>query len=443
MNWVLIAILLAASPSYAFGKHPTTPSPPPDEGLPDAPETASNSGPQDVAVILLDYPGDPYAGNPNYPVTKETFRPDPSFLKEIFTGTLGDVSISDFFGKASENRAPFRNVEVFGPYSLDQVIYCGDEEKLWPLGVQAASNDVNFQKFSRIVFVMPRPMVDSRCDIWGAIAAARAEMTCIDTDTGEGNRCLNFAWMGWQEQMRGLTAGDLSSLENMRKNGYSAAAIEEARQHSLILSKYYITKMISHELLHGFGLMHNNIYADTFNEVIPPVGTEVPRLEYGDGLPVMSSGGTGNPVGWLTGAHLVRLGWLNDDEWRDIQTDQTVDLMPLGYGQSGVKVLRISRNGSDDYLWLEYRELLNSYDHVSFWPVGDWTKRRIGVVVHETSSKLTDGETVLLKFNAGTPDGANNPDFRMPNLWKDPYSPVQIEILSQTPEKAQIRVSFH
>jgi hypothetical protein len=66
----------------------------------------------------------------------------------------------------------------------------------------------------------------------------------------------------------------------------------------------------------------------------------------------------------------------------------------------------------------------------------------MGIVVHETSKALTDGETVILKFNASSAPDFIHSDYRLPSLWQDPFTGLRLEILSQTPEKAQIRVSF-
>jgi hypothetical protein len=419
-------------------------SPPPDSTLPDAPQAGSNSGPQDVAVIILDFPGTP----------DTQLNPDPQFLHEAFYGTKGGVSVSDFFAKASENRVAFRNFKIFGPFHLTQPVYCEQEDALWKMGVQAAQGDVNFQKFSRIVFVLPKLLPSPSCDIWGALAIARAELQCIDTDTPEGSRCLNFAWIGWQAQMKGLTADDLDWLKKMKQEGYTDAQIAQSRDEHLVLSKYFITKLFTHEMLHGWGLMHTNTYTEALKDVVPPVGQSAPRAEYGDSLSVMSSVGEGNPVSWLVGAQLARLGWLNDDEWTDVEKDGTFDVSPLSFTQSGLKVLKIPRKTSSDAerntqgtrgdtLWVEYREILSDYDSISFWAPNTYQRKRMGIVLHQTSDKLEDGETVLLNFNPGQSDSANSSVFQMPNVWRDVYSGVQLELLSQDSSKARIRVSFH
>ena len=397
----LLPVLLLPE-AHAFGKPP-------------AGSNSNQSGDLDIAVVLIDYPGAPDA----------SLVPSADFLNEVFVGTQGGVSVSDAFAKLSEGRVKFRNYKIFGPYHLQETIYCDQEEKLWKLGVQAVGADVNFDQFSRVVYVMPRPTANSSCDYYGMIAAARADMECTGVETLQGNRCITFAWIGWQSQMQGKDSTD----------------------HDRTLSKYYVTKLITHEMLHGWNLMHNNTYADDFHDVIPPVNHAESRLEFGDSYPIMSSAGTGRAMGWLTGAHLVRLGWLGVDEWSDVRENGTFDIAPLAYGQKGLKVLRIPRKKAGesdpgDYLWIEYRKNLSAYDSVTFWPPNEYDSRHMGIVVHETSKALADGETVLLKFNAPAAPDFLHSDYRLPPSWQDSYTGVRLEILSQTSEKARIRVTF-
>jgi hypothetical protein len=417
-----------------------------------APAVAVNSGPQDVAVIQIDYNGDPYK-NPVIPGSnKEQYRPDSAFLKEIFAGKLGGFSVADYFDTVSEGKTPFRNLSFFGPYYFDQTFYCDHENQLWSDVVKRARHDIDFSKFSRVLIMTPLMTQNNHCSFLGQIAAARAELTCTNVSTDQGTRCINFAWIGWTKAMQGLTAADKQRDEiEGAQHGLTPAEIAEFENEETIAYKIGAATVITHETLHGFGLMHSDTFPRTETAVVRPLNDTTPLEEQNDLTDVMASEGT-TGVGWLNGPHLVDLGWLSDGEYAKVEQDGVYDLVPISSSQRALKVLEIPRkksaNSSSDpaeSFWVEFRQPNTAYDFPSIYqPINSDQSKRFGAIVHFTSKKYPYGveETVVLQFNQAQIPSGQWPDYRLQGKWKDPYSGVTLEVLGQTATDLKVRVSF-
>lgn len=420
--------------------------------LADAPSVASNSGPQDVAVIQIDYNGDPYK-NPNIPGSnKEQYRPNPDFLKEIFAGKLGGLSVADYFNTVSEGKTPFRNLSFFGPYYFNETFHCDEEDHLWSEVMKKVRHDIDFRKFSRVVIMTPLMTQKNHCSFLGAIAAARAELSCTHVSTDQGNRCINFAWVGWTKAMQGLTAEDKHRDEvEGAQHGETPEQTAKWENEEEISLKVGASSMITHELLHGFGLMHADTFQPTETTVVRPLNDKSPLEEQSDATDVMSAqGNTG--IGWLDGPHLMDMGWLSDGEYAKVEQTGVYDLIPISSSQRGLKVLQIPRKKNPDSLsdpaesfWVEFRQPNTPYDIPSIYlPVSADAQKRFGAIVHFTSTKYPYGveETVVLQFNQAEVAQGQGPDYRLQGKWKDPYSSVALEVLGQSPTDLKVRVSF-
>jgi hypothetical protein len=420
--------------------------------LADAPKVASNLGPQDVAVIQIDYNGDPYK-NPNVPGSnKEQYRPAPDFLKEIFAGKLGGLSVSDYFNTVSEGKTPFRNLTFFGPYKFDQTFYCDQEDKLWSTVMKTVRHDIDFSKYSRVVIMTPLMTATNHCSFLGQIASARAELSCTNVSTDQGNRCINFAWIGWTKAMQGLTAEAKKRDEvEGAQHGISPDQIAQWEIRDTIGLKIGAATMITHELLHGFGLMHADTFPSTETSVVRPVDDTSPLEEQNDPTDVMSSLGNSG-VGWLDGPHLVDMGWLSDGEYAQVTQNGVYDLIPISSAQRGLKILEIPRkknanstSKNDESFWIEFRQPQTEYDLPSIYlPMSETTSKHFGAIVHFTSKKYPYGveESVILQFNQAQVATGQWPDYRLSGKWKDPYSSVTLEVLGQNPTDLKVRVSF-
>jgi len=420
--------------------------------LADAPKVASNSGPQDVAVIQIDYNGDPYKNPASPGSSKEDYRPDPAFLKEIYAGKLGNLSVSDYFNTVSEGKTPFRNLTFFGPYTFDETFYCDHEDKLWSEVIKKVRHDIDFSKYSRVVVMTPLMSSNGHCSFLGQIAAARAELSCTNVSTDQGGRCINFAWIGWTKAMKGLTSDRRQQIEKEgAEHNLNPQQIADWQNEESISLKIGAGTMITHELLHGFGLMHADTFVNSETSVVRPVDDSSPLEEQNDPTDVMSSlGNTG--IGWLDGPHLVDMGWFSDGEYAKATQAGVYDLIPISSAQRGLKILEIPRKKSansssqpSESFWVEFRQPQTEYDLPSIYkPVNESQSRRFGAIVHFTSKKYPYGveESVILQFNQAQVATGQAPDYRLVGKWKDPYSSVTLEVLGQNPTDLKIRVSF-
>jgi hypothetical protein len=417
-----------------------------------APVVAVNSGPQDVAVIQIDYNGDPYKSMPIPGSNKEQYRPDPAFLKEIFAGKLGGFSVADYFDTVSEGKTPFRNLSFFGPYYFDETFYCDHENQLWSDVVKRVRHDIDFSKYSRVLIMTPLMTQTGHCSYLGQIAAARAELTCTNVSTDQGNRCINFAWIGWTKAMQGLTASEKQRLETEgAQHGLTPDQIADMETEETIEHKIGAATMMTHETLHGFGLMHADTFPHTETAVVRPLNDTTTLEEQNDSTDVMSSEGSSG-IGWLDGPHLADLGWLSDGEYTRVDQGGVYDLVPISSPQRALKVLEIPRkknvnssSATNESFWIEFRQPNTAYDIPSIYlPMNQDDPKRFGAIVHFTSKKYPYGveETVVLQFNQAQIPSGQWPDYRLQGKWKDPYSGVTLEVLGQTTTDLKVRVSF-
>lgn len=341
--------------------------------------TCSSSGEQRIAVILVDFPG---VTNPAG-VTAQS-------VSDIYFGS-GVRSLNDYWNEASYG-GTWASGSVFGPYTLDQVYTC-DMSGYIPAAAMAAANaDVNFQDYSRLIFVSPV----SGC-WWSGISS----VGCSQVNTPDGT----------------VTASTTSLVSNYLTVRDSAVALA------------------AHEGGHSLGLLHAR-RRDFGTEALGPIGTIGSPGEYGDSFSAMGA----SSLGHYSAPHKAgALGWMLENlHYQVVQSSGVYTVQPIEPGASGVQALKIARDAaSGSWLWLEYRQPLGGYDPALSSQVFS------GALIHyqdpETTS--TGARTDLLDFTPAT-DAWSDPALAAGQEWSDPYSDLVIQVESATASELRVRVSY-
>ena len=269
----------------------------------DAPTACPNSGQQNVAVLLVTFPG----VAPPSTVT-------PSGVYQAFFGATGR-SLDNYWREASYGKT-WAAGNVYGWYTLDRQFGCFEMNLMRDNAIQKASAAVNFSTVNRLYVVYP-------------------EMGC-----GAG-----FA--GSSCQILSSPSGSFSATSAYLEAGWLAD-----RDQAVYLA--------AHEGGHMMGLAHSGTL-DYGSEVIGPVGSAGATADSGDWFSTMGAW----VVGHYASPHKYALNWLDLDlAYRTVETTGTYSVQPLSGNTTGLKALRIRRGtANNEWLWLEYRQPVGQFDN--------------------------------------------------------------------------------
>lgn len=358
----------------------------------------TTSGTQSTAVLMASFPGKPLPGSPTT-----------DGLRAAFFGTSGR-SLTGYWNEVSYGRTTAAG-DVFGPFIINQTFSCTTQ--LFQIAnavLNAAAGQVNFANYSRVFIVMP--------DL-GGCGIGVGTMGCSGFSiSGQGFQTLSVSW---------LQAEFMSSHEA-------------------------IVAVASHEGGHNLGLDHSR--ALEFGAVpLGPPGVLGVAEEYGGVYSAMGYAlgvGAGRYLMGHYGApHKRSLNWLEAGTgFQQIETGQTVTLLPYSSPSPGVKAVRIRRSpGANRWLWLEYRQPQGNYDtSLSAWSSNGYG----GAIVHYEDPGVSDpsfreGMSNILDFTPSAAQGLN--DLRDAALesgrtWTDADGTLSISVVSATASGLQVSISY-
>lgn len=269
-----------------------------------AAQSCSTRGVQNVAVLLVTFPG--YTNPLN-----------PSDVYNTFFGTSGR-SLDGYWREASYGQTSASG-GVFGVYTLTGSYSCSTLDLMLNDAIaQASAAGVNFSNYSRIFVVFP--------DILGCGWAGVSTVGCTSISSPNGNFTASTSYLS----TRYMSPGD--------------QAVE----------------LVTHEAGHELGLMHSRS-RDFSPGVLGPFGVTGTLSEYGDYFSTMgwwnlghyAAPHKGEVLNWLTAGTTYRI----------VQGSGTYTLTPFEQSTPGLEALKIQRgSGNNAWLWVEYRQPIGNYD---------------------------------------------------------------------------------
>jgi len=342
------------------------------------------TGPQNVAVLLVTFPGvTPPAG-----VTQQS-------VHDLFFGTTGR-SLDGFWREASYGQTSAAG-DVFGWYNLTGSYSCSAADQIRDDAIVAGSAaGVNFQNYSRLVVVFPSTL---GCG-WAGIST----VGCTTLSSPAGSFIASYSY---------LVASYLGSSQD------TAVALT------------------IHELGHGLGLKHSGT-RDFGTDALGPLGVTGTIVEGGDDFSTMGGWGLGH----YAAPHKAELlNWLTaGTAYQTVQSSGTYALQPFEASPAGLEALKIQRGtGNNAWLWLEYRQPVGNYDTTLL------TQPFSGALIHYEDS-ITGAYTHLLDFTpesiVNLYDDFNDPALVAAQSWTDPYSNLSLSVQSATSSGLTVNVNY-
>ncbi len=351
-----------------------------------ATETCSATGEQKVAVILASFPSKALLSS----VT-------PKLMQESFFGT--GLTVDNYLRESSFGET-WATGDVLGPFVLD-ADYFDQPLAARDAALRAAAPSTDLTKYNRIYVVAPQGEM-------GMDSGGMALLGCGQISSPQGVLTASSMWLG---------------AESM-------------------VGQVDVVSTASHELGHGFGLEHAR-FADYGSDSLGPAGqTAAPWdaiHEYGDSFSNM-----GRNSGQWAAPQKALLGWLQaGTNIQTVTAGGNFTLAPYERQGSG-QVLRVSRGtGGDDWLWVEFRQPLGTFDATM--PAAAFT----GALVHYENPTLTatlsgvDPATYtnLVNFHPAPPF-ANDPALHAGETWTDPYGTLSLTVNSASSTGLSVSVSY-
>lgn len=348
----------------------------------------STTGDQKVAVLMVDFPGNPL------PVTSQ-------YLRSLFFDTTGDT-LNALWRQFSFNRA-WASGDVFGPLTLSRSYTCNESGELRKAAIAAFDPAVNFQDYTRIFIIVPP---SANCGL-GSIG-------CGLVMSQDGTSLASTAWIS------------MPSSTPFNRN----------------------TCVVVHEGGHNLGLHHASS-AQFGTAPLGPLDSNGTHDEYGDVYSLMGVCFTygGSPLlGHYAAPHKEQLGWLLPSNIRTVEASGTFDIKTYETLTSGVQALKIRRGSSNKWLWMENRQPVGSDASFTAFSAQPFS----GALVHYEDPDAThDGNetfinyTRLLDFTAArTPGNFDDPAFEAGSSWTDSATSLSLTVTSATPAALTVTVSY-
>ena len=283
------------------------------ENSAEAAGSCSALGDQRIAVIRATFPG---------------VTPSLSRQKVVDTFFGQSNSLDGYWKEASYNQT-WATGDVYpldgGWYELDREYSCasGNDESslLRAKAIELADTDIDYSQYERVVIVFPKPSSGCR---YAGLASLGCGMSVPDT-----TKLVSYA----------------HQLSNYMGNSTQAL------------------QLTCHESGHSLGLSHagsRRFYAgDGSRETLGAFGTSGTISTYGDKFSCLGSW----VIGHYAASHKARMGWLGGSAVADVTSTGQFNVGPTEVSGSGTKALKIKRgSGNNDYVWVEYRQPIGSYD---------------------------------------------------------------------------------
>lgn len=265
--------------------------------------TPSTTGAQNVAVLLVTFPG----------VTPTL---TPQAVNDIFFGSSGR-SLNGFWREVSYGQASAIG-SVLGYYTLNGSYTCLGLTQMLDDAIAAASaQGVSFLNYTGVFVIFPD--LSPSCG-WSGMSSIGS--TTVWSPAGSFNASTSY-----------LVSRFMSTQDQA-------------------------VSLVAHEAGHGLGLHHAS--SRGFGaEALGPVGVLGTVNEYGSTFSTMGSG-----LGQYDAPHKAELlNWLTPGNYQTIQTSGTYSLQPLEISPAGLQALKVQRGaGNNAWLWIEYRQPLGNYD---------------------------------------------------------------------------------
>ena len=353
----------------------------------------STQGAQNVAVILVNFPGSALAGYSNTLPSNVT----PAFMQGVFLGNAAtdpanqaspDRSVSDSWTQASDGMTWVNNsgagaLTVAGPYMLNQTYgYCADSTALRTAAYAAANAVLDYTQFSRVVIVVPH---NGSCNGTAGVGT----MGCWSSEC-PGDGACNVSWTWWRADQ----------IEN----------------------RNYGVMLATHEMGHNLGLGHSGSRYHGA-QVVNNIGVAGVRSEYNDKFATMGLWNLGfyaaphelNNLSWMSAAHVQTV------TGNGVYTIQGYDTRP-----AGVKALKVARGTGTT----------NAYFYIAYYPDRPNYLNALdaavhgGAIIRYQDAATPAGKTDLLDFtvNPSSSTDFGNPVLPLGATWIDPYTDVQIQV---------------
>jgi M6 family metalloprotease-like protein len=338
--------------------------------------SCSVKGEQSIAVLLVTFPG----VNPPAALTSAA-------ANDLFFDQNGR-SLNTFWQEASY-RQTWASGDVFGWYTLDRNYTCSEMDSARDAAIaMATAQGADFTKYSRVFVVYPN-----------------------------GNGCTT-----------GFASVGCASFNSPSGPVNASTAYVTA---SYLVDRDQGVELTTHEGGHNLGLLHSGTM-DFGSEALGAPGSAGTVAEMGDWFSTM---GAWTETLYSAPHKALVLSWMNSGtNYQTVTGTGSYTLQPLEVSPAGLQALRVQRPGTDQWLWLEYRQPIGQFD--STLPADMFT----GALIHYEDAS-TGSYTRLLDF---TPETTSwfDPPLPVGRTWIDPYTNLSLNVNSASPSGLQVNVSY-